>query len=53
MPHPLAITRNRQALLPIVAAIVALLSGREGLIPRGCAGPRWRCSDPPNPPSAA
>ncbi len=35
MPHPLAITRNRQALLPIVAAIVALLSGREGLIPRG------------------
>ncbi len=35
MPHPLAITRNRQALLPIVAAIVALLGGREGLIPRG------------------
>ncbi len=35
MPHPLAITRNRQALFPIVAAIVALLGGREGLIQRG------------------
>ncbi len=35
MPNPLAITRNRQALLPIVAAIVALLGGRDGLIPRG------------------
>ncbi len=37
MSWPLAITRNRQALLPIVAAIVALLSGREGLIARGGA----------------
>ncbi len=35
MIWPLAITRNRQALLPIVAAIVALLGVREGLIPRG------------------